>query len=572
MTSQATVHAQPVGLEDSSHRPTQVSRRPTAALAISVAIAVAVLAGYVAYLARYATNGVYWDEWNWVDLMRRSYGGTLTLASLWAQHTENRMFFPNILVVTLGDVTGFSDVAFMYLGAIFLVAGVLCLAIACRQDLLAHPLAYLPATFLFFSLCQYENILWGFQFAWFLIVACICAVLALLSGPRVRMQGWLRAVAIGIVASYSSFAGLTIWAAGLLALLRPGISMRLRIAWLVAGGLVTAFYFYNLNLRSAGGPPLAEFLAHLPAALNGYLVAVGSVVPLAAPVTRGTDFSSTMMFGALITIGGLLTVASWIVHGRNDRVLTIAAGLVVVGLLFDLALLPTRLSAGVINGTVSRYTTFNLLLLAGAYMGAVRTMVIAVDRGARPRIAISAMFLSLAVALVLVQIPTAIRAGEIGGIRTHAAHAEAANLTANHSVAPPSLVAVFAYPPSYAYFEIEAEFLERNQLNVFGDGESAGYRSSGVLAGGVVSSPLTVPPEFGNIRSDATQWRAGLALSSVYEQRPDLQAAFPGSTTQASRRMVAWAVRSGQNPSEPIYAPVLIPYSAQYARWLGQEN
>src|SRR6185295_14039555 len=102
------------------------------------------------------------------------------------------------------------------------------------------------------------------------------------------------------------------------------------------------------------------------------------------------------------------------------------------------------------------------------------------------------------------------------------------------------------------YFETEAQFLERNQLNVFGDGESAAYRSTGVLAGGVVSSPLPVPPEFGDIRSDATEWRAWLALSSVYEQRPDLQAAFPGPTTQASRRMVGWAVRSGQNPTDPV--------------------
>jgi len=29
-------------------------------------------------------------------------------------------------------------------------------------------------------------------------------------------------------------------------------------------------------------------------------------------------------------------------------------------------------------------------------------------------------------------------------------------------------------------------------------------------------------------------------------------------------------VRSGQNPSDPTYAPVLIPYSAQYTSWLSK--
>ena len=98
-------------LEDPSHLPAQArSHRPSLSLAISVAIVVAVIAGYIAFLARYATNGVYWDEWNWVGLMHHNYNGTLTFASLWAQHTENRMLFPNIVVVTFGDATGFSDI------------------------------------------------------------------------------------------------------------------------------------------------------------------------------------------------------------------------------------------------------------------------------------------------------------------------------------------------------------------------------------------------------------------------------------------------------------------------------
>ncbi|TMF65156.1 MAG: hypothetical protein E6I17_13280, partial [Chloroflexi bacterium] len=146
-----------------------------------------VIAGYFRYVARYATNGVYWDEWNWVELMRRSSGGTLTLGDLWAQHNENRMLFPNMIALALGNITGVSDIAFMYLGAILLVAGVLLLIVGCRRDLLKYPLAYLPAIFLFFSLAQYENTLWAFQFAWFLIVACICGALVLLTPPQLRL-------------------------------------------------------------------------------------------------------------------------------------------------------------------------------------------------------------------------------------------------------------------------------------------------------------------------------------------------------------------------------------------------
>jgi hypothetical protein len=87
-----------------------------------------------------------------------------------------------------------------------------------------------------------------------------------------------------------------------------------------------------------------------------------------------------------------------------------------------------------------------------------------------------------------------------------------------------------------------------------------------------VKSPLPVPGEFGDVRSNPTQWRAWLALSAVYEHRPDLQAAFPGRTTQASRQMVEWAVRSGMDAAaDPVNAAILQPYLAQYKTWLAQE-
>jgi hypothetical protein len=557
------------------HRPAETlsSRNVAIAPAASVAICVAVVAGYFAYVARYAANGVFRDDWNLVDILRRSQAGTLTLGDLWLQHNQSRIFFPNIIAMLLGNATGFSDTAFIYLGAILLVAAVLLLIVACRKELFAHPLIYLPAIFVFFSLAQYENTLWAFQFAWFLVAACICGVLLLLTAPQVSAWRLILAIALGVVASYSLLQGLEIWPAGLLALLRPGTSTRVRATWCVTSVIVTALYVPGLNFSSMGGPPLSEFPSHLPTATLGLLVAIGSVMPNVLLVTgSGAQYSATMAFGALVSIAGAIVVVSWWIHGRHDRVLSIAACLVVVGFLFDLLLMPARLSEGLINGTPSRYTTFNLLLLAGAYTGAVRTLLMTIERGGPRRIAISGALVGLTAALVCIQVPTATRAGEDGGISTHAAHEEAANLTANYDGAPPTLVATYVYPPSYEYFRSLAAYLEIRHLNVFGDGESATYRRTGVLAGGVVTSPLPVPPEFGDIRADPTEWRAWLALSSVYEQRPDLQTAFSGASAQVSREMDAWAVRSGIDASEPIYSPVLMPYAEQYKQWMADEK
>jgi hypothetical protein len=307
----------------------------------------------------------------------------------------------------------------------------------------------------------------------------------------------------------------------------------------------------------------------VPTAIEGFFVAIGSVMPDVRP---GSDFSVTVVFGVVVALAGAIVVMSWIRHGRQDRVLTIAAALVVVGLLFDVLLMPSRLSGDPINATVSRYTTFNLLLLAGAYIGAARTFLMARGSAGPQRIAPSGTFVGLMLVLVCVQVVTATQAGMLGGVATHASHAEAADLTANHATAPASLVAIFAYPPSYSYFQSQSAFLEANQLNIYADGEDATYQSTGVLAGGTVAASLPVPPEFGDLRSHGSQWRAWLALSSVYAQRPDLQTAFPGPTVQASRSLVSWALQFGMDPADPVYAPVLQPYSAQYRALLADEG
>jgi len=535
--------------------------------------AVGVIGAYLAYLARYATNGVYWDEWNWVAIFRTASLGHLTFQDLWAQHNEDRMFFPNLIMLVIGHATRFTEVPFIYLGAALLIAAFILLAIGCRDDVRRHPLLYAPCVLVVFSLAQYQNSLWAFQIGWFLIVACICGVLVLLSGPQIRSWQVAAAMTLAVIASYSSLQGLTVWPAGLLLLLRPRVSARLRISWCVIACLVTLVYMWNLDFAQLGGPPLSQFLSDLPTALSGVLVTAGSVAPnLNAATPTGTDYTATMFLGAMILFGGCLVITSWAVHGRRDRVLAIASALVVVGILFDLSLMPSRLSAGVVNGTVSRYTTFNLLLLTGVYLGAVRTLCLSVTGSSGLRIALSSVGVGFVAAILCIQVPVSVDAGILGGRATRAEHAEVADLTANFTIAPPSLVAAFGYPPSDSYFTSLAEYLSAHHLNVFGDGEAASYRETGVLAGGRVTYVLPVPPNLGSIQSQGSTWRAWLALSSVYDQRPDLQAAFPEPSTTASEQMIAWVVASGLPEDDPIYTPVLTPYAANYRMWALEDN
>ena len=51
------------------------------------------------FVHRFAVNTVLYDNWNDVRLISRANAGVLSLGDLWAQHGENRIFVPNLIVL-----------------------------------------------------------------------------------------------------------------------------------------------------------------------------------------------------------------------------------------------------------------------------------------------------------------------------------------------------------------------------------------------------------------------------------------------------------------------------------------
>ena len=74
---------------------------PLGAMLIFVAMAVAT----AWFIHDFASNILVADQWDDVNILRSAHDGTLTLGTLWAQHTENRILFPNLVVLLLGYTT-----------------------------------------------------------------------------------------------------------------------------------------------------------------------------------------------------------------------------------------------------------------------------------------------------------------------------------------------------------------------------------------------------------------------------------------------------------------------------------
>lgn len=151
----------------------------------------------------YGVNTIWVDQWYDVALLKTAYSGHLTLSALWAQHTENRILFPNLVVLLLAKATHFNIVDEEFLSAITLVGSTVLLIIGHRRWSPRAPLIfYLPVAILMLSFVQSGNTLWGFQFAWYLVLLALCVAVVLCDHPR---WNWLIAAGAMIAAIVGSY-------------------------------------------------------------------------------------------------------------------------------------------------------------------------------------------------------------------------------------------------------------------------------------------------------------------------------------------------------------------------------
>ena len=149
-------------------------------------------ASYLWMIHADGVNVIFADQWDDVALIGHAYSGTLHLSTLWSQHYENRIFFPNLIVLALAYTTHFNVVTEEYLSAL-MSFGATALVICAhkRRSPERRWIWYCPVAFLLLSLAQAGNALWGFQMAWYLVLLMVALVLVP-AGPGATAMARLR--------------------------------------------------------------------------------------------------------------------------------------------------------------------------------------------------------------------------------------------------------------------------------------------------------------------------------------------------------------------------------------------
>ena len=318
---------------------------------------------YLWMIHAYGVNVIYLDQWDDVALIGHAYSGTLHFSTLWAQHNENRIFFPNLIVLALAYTTHFNLVTEEYLSALMLFGGTALIICAHkRRSPERRWIWYCPVAFLLFSLAQADNTLWGFQMAWYLVVLTVALALYLLDREPLRMLVFGGAIAAAVVASFSSVQGLLVWPTGLLLICLRRRPAHLATAWIGSAVLAGVIYFVGFN-SSVGSP--SQALLHDPVGFLTLFLRIAG------------DLAGDPQPGALVTLFGsmLVVTAIWALVRFSTRERTTTGGrplalsLIFFGLLVSGLTAYGRSGLGVIGfAALNRYTVFAVFVLVGLYL------------------------------------------------------------------------------------------------------------------------------------------------------------------------------------------------------------
>jgi hypothetical protein len=358
----------------------RMSRRRLAGWFVIISLMVAPAIVALLFIRAYGTNVLFWDQWNFVPLIDKVYTGHLTLADLFAQWGDHRLFFPNLVMLPLAVLTHYNNVAEMYFSW-FLMCVISYLLFRAYVRTFGSTkravVKFIPIVWLIFSLRQYENLLWGSQISFFMVVLFFLLAVYLLG--TTRNLGWRFACSVisGVVCAFSLGNGLLIWPIGLMQILWARqlqtnelrrSYLKMALIWGLVGVSVYAMYFTGFNYLKYGANPL-YFVHHPFSSLVFFLASIGSPLALTIYTATGPETCTPIAIGVVllilyIYIGGFAIRRSAKTHSSMPLFLS----LVLFTLLSAVMLVLGRAGWGVGQALLSKHTTITTLGIVGLYM------------------------------------------------------------------------------------------------------------------------------------------------------------------------------------------------------------
>lgn len=413
----------------------------------------------------------YLDEWETVKLVRHYRDGELIWRDFWYFHNEHRLVVPRMVSLALIELTGWNRQVEMTfnLGLALATLG-LFWHCARRQGggrMAAALLA--PLSLIVLSFAQYENLLFPFQVNYLLAVfggaGCLWGLLTPAAATWRSRLSFGVALVGAIVASLSTFAGLTTWVAFLPVVWRRG---KLRaVVWCAVAVAIILPYTSGIGAVSQGTLGLAlRAMANDPTLPVRYLLAILGA-PLGYPSAGRSQVAA--LLGCLLVAGNLLAA-----RRAGLRHISVAwGGLALYGLACCGVTMLGRAQGGIVFAMASRYQSFASLWWVAA-LGVIGLTHRQLLRQAGANLATRllpwlnrAAYLLAGFALLAANL-----AGWRDGLRWPPATLASESCIVQYQTAPDSCLDPY-FPAGPWFVRTQAEYLHQQRLAIFGEAATA---------------------------------------------------------------------------------------------------
>lgn len=504
---------------------------------------------YLWFINKYGVNFPFLDDWTGiVPLVKEFYIKKLTIESLWSQHTENRMFFPNIFYILVAYFTQLNIKVLMYFSFLFLIGSCFLIFLFYKKKF-NNLWFFIPISFLLFSLIQWGDTLWGFELAWYMVLFFTLLSFYFLEKVQKSFIYLILSLISGTVASYSSVQGLIVWPVGLFFIIFMIIKdknffwSKVFYCWLLSA--ITVFFIFligfNFNNGAIGGiKKLFYFLYNSKNSIIFIFNSLGGIIP---PLGFFNIIIGIIVFLYIVYI--IYIFLKLETEEQKDTIIYIM--LILFGLMFDIFILIGRSHFGPYKSLTTTYTLYYLVLFIGIYLFLLS--ISHNNKNNRLYNNLNKFLLGVFFIIFLFQVPTSIRYGVIhGNIHRFYTNADKNlvlfyNYHENPNLRLENKILPFIYQtfPTQTFLK-DIIFLKNYRLNVF----SKPYSSK-------------LYDYYLNLSDKYPEYRNSLnTLFYLYITREDLQDAFHVSDPKFEENLINWACNSAKT------SPQLASYAKQY--------
>ena len=319
----------------------------------------------IGFVANFSVNVPIDDEWRLANLFEKIAAGNINFNDFWALHSNHRIVFPKIIIAVLAFASQWNINYQLCLSiGLAVITFIAMYSLSSMQvknagDNLWH-LANILTCILLCSLVQYENWLWGFQLAWFLVNLCFVAAVYVLSSDRKLLPSLRISIAAGFcfIASFSLAQGLLSWLAAIPAVvaIEGNVAQKRKrlIVWMLL--FVATCAIYSIDYHPSRKTSIISLLNKPLVVIDYFLSLLGS------PIVRSPVISPIV--GLVILASFLFFVFHFVIKISEHREALPWLSIGLFSVLSALFITAGRAEFGAIQAIESsRYTSNSILLL-----------------------------------------------------------------------------------------------------------------------------------------------------------------------------------------------------------------